>query len=53
MKPKTVFITGASGALGSFITGTFLKTGARVIGAAIPTEGAMVERIATARARMN
>ncbi|HXR32967.1 MAG TPA: SDR family oxidoreductase [Verrucomicrobiae bacterium] len=35
MKPTTVFITGASGALGSFITRTFLKTGARVIGASL------------------
>jgi len=35
MKPKTVFITGANGALGSYITGTFLKTGARVIGASL------------------
>jgi NAD(P)-dependent dehydrogenase (short-subunit alcohol dehydrogenase family) len=39
MKPKTVFITGANGALGSFITGTFLKTGACVIGVAIPIAG--------------
>ncbi|MFI5097898.1 MAG: SDR family oxidoreductase [Candidatus Acidiferrales bacterium] len=35
MKAKTVFITGANGALGSSITGTFLKTGAHVIGASL------------------
>jgi len=35
MKPKAVFITGANGALGSAITRTFLKTGARVIGASL------------------
>src|SRR5208282_624345 len=35
MKPKTVLITGANGALGSFITQAFLKTGARVIGVSL------------------
>ncbi len=35
MKPKTVFITGANGALGSVITGAFLQTGACVIGASL------------------
>jgi len=35
MKPKTVFITGAKGGLGSFITESFLKTGARVIGVSL------------------
>jgi NAD(P)-dependent dehydrogenase (short-subunit alcohol dehydrogenase family) len=35
MKPKTVLITGANGALGSFITKAFLKTGACVIGASL------------------
>ncbi len=35
MRTKTVLITGANGALGSFITGAFLKTGARVIGASL------------------
>jgi NAD(P)-dependent dehydrogenase (short-subunit alcohol dehydrogenase family) len=35
MKLKTVLITGANGALGSFVTETFLKTGARVIGASL------------------
>jgi NAD(P)-dependent dehydrogenase (short-subunit alcohol dehydrogenase family) len=35
MKPKTVLITGANGALGSFVTQAFLKTGARVIGASL------------------
>ncbi len=35
MKTKTVLITGANGALGSFITQAFLKTGARVIGASL------------------
>ncbi len=35
MKTKTVLVTGANGALGSFITQAFLKTGARVIGASL------------------
>jgi NAD(P)-dependent dehydrogenase (short-subunit alcohol dehydrogenase family) len=35
MKAKTVLITGANGALGSFITKAFLKTGSRVIGASL------------------
>ena len=35
MKQKTVFITGANGALGSFISKAFLNIGARVIGASL------------------
>jgi NAD(P)-dependent dehydrogenase (short-subunit alcohol dehydrogenase family) len=35
MKPKTVFITGANGALGSVITGALLQTGACVIDASL------------------
>ena len=35
MKDKVVFITGASGGLGSSVTRTFLEQGARVIGASL------------------
>lgn len=35
MKQRTVLITGAKGGLGSFITESFLKTGARVIGVSL------------------
>ena len=33
MKEKVVFITGAKGGLGSYITRRFLETGATVVGA--------------------
>ena len=33
MKDRVVFITGAKGGLGSFITRRFLETGANVVGA--------------------